>query len=111
MPAEAGGLGVDSLVLAMKALFAPERAGALQGRWELRLGDQRFTARVSAQRLEVERGGARDPDAVIATDPSTLQQVLWHGRSPSDGQLEIAGDRAKAKRFLALFPAPRPAEA
>ena len=109
MPPGAGPLRVDSLVLALKTVFAPERAGALAGRWELRLGDQRFTARVAGQRLEVERGSPSDPDAVIETDPETLQQVLWHGRSPSDGALRISGDRAKAKRFLGLFPAPEPA--
>ncbi len=110
MPAAAGPLHVDSLVLALKTVFAPDRAGALEGLWELRLGDQRFTARVAGQRLEVERRGARDPDAVIETDPETLQQVLWHGRSQSDGALRISGDRTKAKRFLALFPAPEPAQ-
>ncbi len=110
MPADAGPLHVDSLVLALKTVFSPKRAGALRGCWELRLGEQRFEAWVQDGRLEIMRGAARDPDAVIEVDPATLQQVLWHGRSPAGDELRISGDRAKAKRFLALFPAPEPAK-
>jgi hypothetical protein len=41
---------------------------------------------------------------MIATEPGILQQILWHGRSPRAGGLEIAGDRRAAERFLRLFP-------
>lgn len=109
LSANAGSLGVDSLILAMKTLFDPGRASALEGCWELRLGEQRFQARVSGQRLELWRGGAPEPDAAIDADTGTLQEVLWHGRRLPDPQVRITGDRAKAKRFLSLFPLPAPA--
>jgi DNA-binding HxlR family transcriptional regulator len=103
-------LGVDSFVLALKTLFQSTRAAGLAGAYDLRLGEHAFEARVHDGRLDVTRGAARDPDATISSDPGTLQEVLWHGRSlPEALQSEaitLAGDRHAAKRFLALFPLP-----
>jgi DNA-binding HxlR family transcriptional regulator len=104
-PAEHGELGVDALVLALKTLFDPGRVDGLSGRtFELRLGEEVFALRVCAQELEAVRGSAGDATATIATESGILQQVLWHGRSPRAGGLEIAGDRRAAERFLTLFP-------
>jgi DNA-binding HxlR family transcriptional regulator len=108
-------LGVDSAMLALKTLFDPAAAGALEAEYELRLGDQRFRARLAAGRLELVRGTAERPDAVIETDPGTLAAVLWHGRRLADaeraGDLRTEGRRSAARRFLRLFPAPEPAPA
>ena len=113
-PGDAG-LGVDSTILALKTLFDPSAAGGLSASYELRLSDQRFEARVVDNRLELARGGDRQPDATIATDPGTLSALLWHGRSVPDalrsGEIEIEGSRSAATRFLGLFPAPEPAPA
>ena len=66
-------------------------------------------------RCGLPRGPSAAPVAVIDTDPGTLARVLWHGRRIAgairSGDLRIEGDRAAGRRFLALFPAPRPAEA
>ncbi len=99
-----GALGVDALIVALKSLFEPARAGGADGCYELRLGDQRFSIEVDELELQIKRGEAEDPDAAIDTDPGTLQEVLWHGRSPRE--LGITGDRGAAARFLALFPLP-----
>jgi len=100
-------LGVDALILALKTLFDPERADGLAGRTlELRLGEDVFVVRVGERALDAARGPASDPVATIATEPGVLQQVLWHGRSPRAGGLEIVGDERAAARFLALFPLP-----
>jgi DNA-binding HxlR family transcriptional regulator len=102
VPPEHGELGVDALVLALKTLFDPDRAGGLTGRtFELRLGASTFAVRVGDTELEVTRGPAAEAMASIAADPGVLQQVLWHGRT---GGLEIHGDRRAAQRFLRLFP-------
>jgi DNA-binding HxlR family transcriptional regulator len=104
---EHGELGVDALVLALKTLFEPARAGGLRGRsFELRLGEEVFALSVGETALEAARGPATDPVATIAAEPGILQQVLWHERSPRAGGLEIAGDRRAAERFLGLFPLP-----
>ncbi len=113
-PPEHGPLGIDAFVLALETLFDPTAADGLSAGYELRLGEYRFHARVSGGRLELGRGDADRPDATIAGDPGTLSAVLWHGRSLAralrSGTIALQGDRVAAERFLALFPAPRPAE-
>jgi DNA-binding HxlR family transcriptional regulator len=100
-------LGVDSLVIALRTLYDRRLAdGLLSSSCELRLGDQRFEARPKDGRLEVTRGASTDPVATIATDPGTLEQVLWHGRPLATADLSITGDREAAARFLTMFPLP-----
>jgi DNA-binding HxlR family transcriptional regulator len=103
-PAQDARLGSDALVLALKTLFDPAAGGDGDGSYELRLGDDRFHARLDGDRFEVERGAAASPDAVIAADPGTLAAALWHGRPLHD--VDIAGDRRRAARFLRRFPLP-----
>jgi DNA-binding HxlR family transcriptional regulator len=95
--------GADAAMLALKTMFDPAAADGLDARYELRLGEHRYRAAVSAGRLELVRGTADDPDATIETDPATLAAVLWHGSPVAD--LQIAGSRAAARRFLKLFAA------
>lgn len=100
-------LGVDSLVLALKTLYDPGRADGLLGSsFELRLGEQRFEARPKHGRLEVTRGAATNPDATIASDPGTLEHILWHSQSLTTEDLAITGNREAAVRFLTMFPLP-----
>ena len=98
-------IGVDAFVVALKTLFAGG-----DGRYELRLDGQAFAVQASDGRLEVTRGGADDPDAVIEAEPGPLAAVLWHHReleaAERSGAITITGSRAAAKRFLRLFPLP-----
>lgn len=110
-PDEHGELGTDAFVLALKTLFDRKRAESLLGaRFELRLDDDRFAARVTGHGLELERGFAGDAAATIEAEPAGLQQVLWHGRRLREavkaGEVMIAGDHRAAERFLRLFPLP-----
>lgn len=108
-------LGVDSFVLALKALFAPAIAADLTATYELRLGEHVFRARVDDQRIDLVRGSAEDPEAMIETDPATLSRVLWHGHLLADalrsGEVTMEGDPHAVARFLRLFPAPEAAGA
>jgi DNA-binding HxlR family transcriptional regulator len=103
-------LGVDSAILALRTLFDPAAADGLNATYELRLGDQRFHARVADGRLEVARGSAENPDASIDTDTGTLSALLWHGRRLPEAlrarDIAIEGSRPAAERFLRLFPLP-----
>ena len=106
-----GHLGADSFVLALKTLFDPARVdGAAETTYELRLGEHAFEARVHDGRFEVTRGAAGNPDATISSDPGTLEDVLWRGRSLPEAlgskAIMLDGDRRAAERFLALFPLP-----
>jgi DNA-binding HxlR family transcriptional regulator len=96
-------LGADATMIALKTMFDPAAADGLDARYELRLGEHRYRAAVAAGKLELARGTADDADATIEADPGTLAAVLWHGGPVAD--LEIAGSRAAAKRFLRLFAA------
>ncbi|MCW3064641.1 MAG: Transcriptional regulator [Solirubrobacterales bacterium] len=104
------GIGVDSAVLALKTLFDPRAADDVSASYELRLGEHTFRARVAEGRLDVARGSAEQPDAIVETDPATLSMVLWHDRPLADamrsGDLAIEGSRPAVERFLDLFPLP-----
>jgi DNA-binding HxlR family transcriptional regulator len=104
-------IGVDAVVIALKSLFAPGAADGVSASYELRLGEQRFRVRVADGRIDVVRGSAQAPDAIIETDPGTLATVLWHGRKLDEarrgGDLAITGDRRAVTRFVGLFPLPK----
>ena len=102
-------LGVDALVLALRTLFDPQAAAGVDVTVELLLDDQPFRARVAGGELDVRRGSAEGPDAVITAGPQTLAAVLWHGARA--GALQVSGDRRTGERFLELFPLPGVARA
>jgi DNA-binding HxlR family transcriptional regulator len=101
VPSADAPLGADAAVIALKALFDPAAADGLTARYEIRLGEDRYDARVADRRLQIRRGTPEDPDAVIDTDPATLATVLWHGRRADD--LRVEGSRRAVTRFLTLF--------
>jgi DNA-binding HxlR family transcriptional regulator len=105
--------GADSLILALRTLFHPHAAEGLTASYELRLGEDRFHAEVTAGRLDVVRGEAPEADATVDTDPATLAALLWDGRRLGEalrsGDITIEGDRAAVGRFLEAFPQPEPA--
>ncbi len=105
-------VGSDSVILALSTFFDPAAAGDLSARYELRLGEHTFGVRVADQTIEVERGAAEDPDAIIETDHPTFSALIWDGLDPADalraGDVAIEGDRGAVKRFLELFPRPQP---
>jgi alkyl sulfatase BDS1-like metallo-beta-lactamase superfamily hydrolase len=108
-------IGVDSMILALRARFDSGAAHGLRASYELRLGEDRFRIEVADDEIEAARGVAHQADATIDTDPGTLDAVLWGGRSLADAQrsgtMTIDGDEAAVERFLGLFPMPEPAAA
>jgi DNA-binding HxlR family transcriptional regulator/putative sterol carrier protein len=103
----------DSVILALRSRFDAGAAQGLRARYELKLGDDRFRIDVAQGRIDVARGAADQADAILDTDPRTLEAVLWRDRRLNDaersGDLTIEGDKAAAKRFIKLFPTPEPA--
>lgn len=103
-------LSVDALVFALKTTFDPDAAGGLRARYELRLDDDRFLAEVADGRIELTRGAASRPDAVIETAVPTFRSLVF-GRRPlddavRDGAARVDGDTEAMRRFLHLFPRP-----
>jgi DNA-binding HxlR family transcriptional regulator len=105
-------LGVDSLILSFRTMFDPRRVAELDASYEFRLGEDRFRAKVAGGRLEIERGVADAPDAIVDTDAGTLAALVYDelelGGALSSGDLRILGDREVVERFLSLFPLPEP---
>ena len=107
------GIGADSMALALRTHFAPEAADGVRATYALRLGESDFRIEVTDGRLELTRGEADAPDAVIEASPGGLASVLFEGRPLAEaeqaGDVRVEGDRAAVTRFLTLFPLPEPA--
>jgi DNA-binding HxlR family transcriptional regulator/putative sterol carrier protein len=113
LPGPDATMSFDAHILSFRTLFDPARAEGFDARVELRLGERRFRAVVADGRFEIVEGELADPDAVIASDAGTVLAVA-HGRAglaeaEASGALTITGDRARAERFLGLFPLPEAA--
>ena len=106
-------VGSDSVILALGTFFDADAAGDLDARYELRMGENAFDVRVADRGIEVDRGAADDPDAIIETDTATFSALIWDGRDLADalraGEIAIEGDHDAVTRFLGLFPQPAPA--
>jgi DNA-binding HxlR family transcriptional regulator len=107
VPVPKGELSLDALMIALETTFDPSAAHGLQLKVELRLGPERFTAKVAKGRLELKRGTFDDPDAILTTDPATLRQLVF-AKKPLPAR-DVEGDLELARKFLALFPRPAPA--
>lgn len=108
-------LSVASFAGALRTTFDPDAAGAAGagGVYELRLGDDVLTATVVDGTLNVNRGDAVDPRAVLTADVAALTDVLFAGRPLEDatatGGVAVDGDAEAARAFTAAFAAPAPA--
>ncbi|MBC6468172.1 winged helix-turn-helix transcriptional regulator [Actinomadura alba] len=100
----------DSLILAMRDLFVSHLAEGMRGSYELRLGDDRFRAEVADGRIELIRGSAERPDAVVETDVATLWGLILGEHRIDDtlrsGHVTLEGDHRAGTRFIDLFRAP-----
>ncbi|HEX6277060.1 MAG TPA: helix-turn-helix domain-containing protein [Polyangiaceae bacterium] len=99
-------LGADALMLALEATFVPERAAELAATFELRLDEERFSARVEQGVIAVTRGSPREPDAVIITDRGTLRALVFGDEKLGDARVELKGDARLARTFFRLFRRP-----
>jgi DNA-binding HxlR family transcriptional regulator len=109
------GMSLDSLILALRTMFDPQAAGELSASYELRLGEERFSAAVRDGRFELDRGPAENPDASVETDPATFAALVFEGESLADalesGAVAIEGDTEAVRSLVRLFPLPEPAAA
>jgi DNA-binding HxlR family transcriptional regulator/putative sterol carrier protein len=110
-----GSINVDSLILSFRTMFDRHAAEGFSTIVELRIGEDRFHADISRGRMELVRGSANQPDAIIEGDTEAFAGVVYGGRKLAEalrkGDLKIEGDKTAAKRFLTLFPLPERAPA
>lgn len=108
-------VGTDSIIVAMRAMFAPDPTRGRRLGIELRLGNEVFGAVVDNGTLTLDRGGLTEPDAVIDTSPDVLKSLAFRpgqlGPALADGTAAVHGDRAAVEAFLARFEVPARADA
>jgi DNA-binding HxlR family transcriptional regulator/putative sterol carrier protein len=106
-------LSIDALILSLRTMFSPEAAAGFEASLEIRLGEDRFHAEIAGGQMNLTRGSASHPDAIIESDSDTLVAVVYGGRKLAEalrfGDLKIEGDRGAVKRFVGLFPLPKQA--
>src|SRR3954470_13558680 len=97
-------MGPDSLVLALKTTFQPQKAGGVDARYELWLGEIPYELRVRDGVFEAERGEAASAGATIRSDPDELAGVVFGGKpfgtAVKSGAIQLEGDR---RSVSALF--------
>ena len=110
-----GSLTVDSLILSFRTMFDRHAAEGFSASVELRIGEDHFHADVNRGRMELVRGSADQPDAIIEGEADAFAGVVYGGRKLTaalrSGDLKIEGDKTAAKRFLTLFTLPERAPA
>ncbi|MCD2185543.1 winged helix-turn-helix transcriptional regulator [Actinomycetospora soli] len=109
---QAESIGVDSLVMSMRTMFAPERAAGVEETVQFVFADQPFVATLHDGDFTIVRGDAPAPAATVSGAPEAWAAVLYMGHplasAVSDGMLTVSGDRAAVERLLDLFPMPEP---
>jgi len=107
-PAKPGGeLSFDAFLLALRTTFTKAADMVV----ELRAGRDVAQARVEDGRLEIARGAAAAPIAVLDADVATLRRLVFGDitleAARASGALRLEGSRPAAARFLAAFVRPR----
>jgi DNA-binding HxlR family transcriptional regulator len=110
---DAAPLGVDSMMLSIKAAFDPARSGPDAETYEIRVDGDAFTVDVAGGRLDVRRASADRPAATATTAAATLRAVIEGHRTITDamsgGDLALEGPAAVVERLTAVLNAAAPA--
>lgn len=106
-------LSAASLMLSFRTMLDGKRTKGLDLKVGLRVGDDTFVARLEDGELTIHRSelrGEQDVDVTIAGEATAIASVVYGGRSlgdaRADGAIEVDGNRAVAKSFVALFKLP-----
>jgi DNA-binding HxlR family transcriptional regulator len=105
-----GTLGVDSLVLGLKATFDPGRAGGGAATYALRIDGHDFALDLRDRALHARRGTAPRPDATITASGDALTAAVQGRRALDElidgGELTVEGDEAAVALALAAVLTP-----
>ncbi|WP_433017512.1 winged helix-turn-helix transcriptional regulator [Kribbella sp. CA-294648] len=104
-------IGVDSVILSLRALFDPVAARGFSTRIALSLNGNWFHWSIADGELTVRRAQpdeTQDADAVLQTDPDTFSALLTGTLTLAKAApaLTIDGDRTSVEHALQLFPLP-----
>ncbi len=93
--------------VAMRASFRPERALALNERYEFQIDGHVFEVTVADGQCTTREGGSTNPTVTASMDVRTLNGILLEGLRPgdgiADGRIEVEGDPGALDRCLGVF--------
>ena len=103
-------IGLDSLMLAVTSMFAPEAVGDLTTSCELRLDEDTFHATIADGRMDLARGAAERPEVVVGTDTDTLRRLTFGDDAEraellASGRVRLEGDHRTLARLAEAFTA------
>ncbi|MEV4121996.1 winged helix-turn-helix transcriptional regulator [Micromonospora sp. NPDC049645] len=105
-----GTLGIDSLLLSIKAAFDPTRAPDLVGSYAFHIDADTYLADVADGSVRLRRGTASEPDATLTTDIDTLRAVCGHQltmtAAADSGAWRLGGDEDAQRRLIELLLTP-----
>jgi Alkyl sulfatase C-terminal len=105
---------IDSLLLSLRSMFAPDAARDFNATITLRVDERPFHIEVSDGTFQLGGGESNTSTVVLETDRDTLAEMLYHGRTLKNamhaGAATVTGPTTVAARFLQLFPQPQPAD-
>ncbi|TRW14615.1 winged helix-turn-helix transcriptional regulator [Glacieibacterium frigidum] len=99
-----------SLLLSLRAMFDPGRAGGLRMTVGFRIGEETYRATIANGAIETERGSVEGADFVVEGEARDIAGWIYGGVPLADleaaGALRVTGDRALASSLSGLFPLP-----
>lgn len=101
-----GQLSLDALMVALEATFVPAAAKDARGVVQLRLAGEAFRVDLAVGALSIARGDAPNADVFVSGDAPTLRAVVFGDVKLAESKLELSGDLALGRRFLASFRRP-----
>jgi DNA-binding HxlR family transcriptional regulator len=103
-------LSAASLMLSFRTMIDRGRSGDMPMTAGFRLGNEGFLAQVDADGIAVRRAVPDGAEFLIEGKPTGVAAVVYGGVALADaeaaGLIALFGDRAKAERFVTLFPLP-----
>lgn len=99
-----------SLILSLRTMFDPARAGRLDAWIGIRAGAENVLVRIVDGQLDFARGELADADVTFEGEPAAIAAAIYGGAPidglASQGALTVKGDRRLADTFVGLFPLP-----
>lgn len=96
-----------SLMLSLKMLLVPERAGDWRASVAFRFGEDGYVATLADGALRVRRGQGAAVDATLSGAPGAFLPVVYGGQPLAMAKgIVVEGNRAIAERFTTLFRLP-----
>lgn len=106
-PKEGEYFSTDSLALALRGAFRPEKARGPQRVYELRVDGKSLLIAVKNKQASVPASLAKEPDAILEAAPEVFSGLfsgsLDFDAATASGRLRLEGDPSDARRLFEMF--------